>query len=547
MRVAAAAVEIEAPSGTVAPTRREVGLCTVVLGAAALARILLASRYRVNGDEPQHLHVVWGWTVGLLQYRDVFDNHMPLFDVLCAPLLRLVGERPDVFVPMRLAMLPLWAASLWAVHRIGRVVFDRRVALWAVTLTAVDPTFFLRSLEFRPDDLWAALWLLVLVVLCERPIGVRPALVAGLLLGVMIGVSLKTVVLLPALAGGLVGAIAVTGVADRNELGRVVAASVACVAAAAVVPLAIAAFFAAAGALDVFLYGNYGHNHLPGLAGETIGAARWLVAGVLLVVAAAWASRQRRDEPETTRRRVFLVIVTVISFVTLVGIWPLPQRQNRLPLDPLLAVVGAAALCAIDRRALGPTTAALVLGAGLVGDGGPKHWSRDQEKLLAAVLRLTTPDDRVMDVKGETVYRRRPYWWTFEDVTRRRLDRGLLVDAVPEALVATATPVTVTDVAKFPPRARDFVLRNYLAIGPLRVVARRLGAAAPGAAIEFSIAIPASYALVGTERRPTGILDGTPYDGPRPLAVGTHVYVPVRDEGRLTLWWSRAVERGFVR
>src|SRR5579885_3030270 len=35
-----------------------------------------------NSDEGQHLHVAWSWTQGLLPYRDVFDNHGPLFGLI---------------------------------------------------------------------------------------------------------------------------------------------------------------------------------------------------------------------------------------------------------------------------------------------------------------------------------------------------------------------------------------------------------------------------------------------------------------------------------
>jgi hypothetical protein len=37
-----------------------------------------------DSDEPQHLHVIWSWTRGLIQYRDIFDNHMPLFHIMFA-------------------------------------------------------------------------------------------------------------------------------------------------------------------------------------------------------------------------------------------------------------------------------------------------------------------------------------------------------------------------------------------------------------------------------------------------------------------------------
>ena len=56
-----------------------------VLVAAGFFLVLLALRcfYASNqpwdSDEPQHLHVVWAWANGMLPYKDVFDNHAPLF------------------------------------------------------------------------------------------------------------------------------------------------------------------------------------------------------------------------------------------------------------------------------------------------------------------------------------------------------------------------------------------------------------------------------------------------------------------------------------
>ena len=83
-------------------------LVFLALTVMLFMRVAYVFRYRIDSDEPQHLHVVWGWVHGLLQYRDVFDNHSPLFHLLCTPLLAALGERADVLLPMRLAMLPLY-------------------------------------------------------------------------------------------------------------------------------------------------------------------------------------------------------------------------------------------------------------------------------------------------------------------------------------------------------------------------------------------------------------------------------------------------------
>src|SRR5262249_38433169 len=113
--------------------------------------------FRFNSDEPQHLHVVWAWTHGLVQYRDVFDNHMPLFQLLCAPILGLLGEHAADLYWMRLLMVPLYFLSLWCVYRIGTIAFSRRVGLWAALLASGMGAYHFCSTEFRTDNVWTPL------------------------------------------------------------------------------------------------------------------------------------------------------------------------------------------------------------------------------------------------------------------------------------------------------------------------------------------------------------------------------------------------------
>ena len=65
----------------------------LLLIALILLRAITIMHYRFGGDEPQHLHVVWGWARGFVQYRDLADNHMPLFQIPCAPIYKLIGDR----------------------------------------------------------------------------------------------------------------------------------------------------------------------------------------------------------------------------------------------------------------------------------------------------------------------------------------------------------------------------------------------------------------------------------------------------------------------
>lgn len=109
---------------TVASGRARTATLLALHVATAIAlRAFSLVRYRIDSDEPQHLHVVWQWTQGLLPYRDFYDNHMPLFHLLFAPLLQAAGESERVLLLGRLAMLPLVVASValtWYIaHRLS--------------------------------------------------------------------------------------------------------------------------------------------------------------------------------------------------------------------------------------------------------------------------------------------------------------------------------------------------------------------------------------------------------------------------------------------
>jgi dolichyl-phosphate-mannose-protein mannosyltransferase len=148
----------------------------------SLSASCLLTTFGLDSDEPQPLHVVWAWTRGLIPYRDVFDNHMPVFQALSAPLFHLLGVRADIVPPMRLAMIPLFAATIWGVWKISASIFSPRIALWTALLAAFIPPFFLTSVEYRHDDLWTALWLMVLTVSVAGRATLGRAFIAGLFL-----------------------------------------------------------------------------------------------------------------------------------------------------------------------------------------------------------------------------------------------------------------------------------------------------------------------------------------------------------------------------
>ncbi len=556
------------PEANPAITTREWVVAAALFAVTAILRVVYVFSYPVNSDEPQHLHVVWGWTQGLLPYRDFFDNHTPLFHLLFAPLLAALGERPDILVLMRLAMIPLGIVILWSTYVIGRELFSSRMGLWAAVLTGLFPNFFIHALEFRTDVLWSALWLVALAVLIQGRPTVARCFLGGVLLGAAFSVSMKTVLLLAALVVGVSGAIVLTVdrrpwfARSRLRLGA------AALAGLLLVPLCWMSFFVIQGAWSPFFYGVVRHNiiDLPGLSPWQ--AHPWHVvlspAALLLLCWAAWAAARRAPNADIGARRVVILLTAGLYFLAVNTVWPTFTAQDYLPFYPLFVILLTPSILAAPsflippertfrpgRPRFGVLAAVLVavVEVGYLLTAVPlRHNGGDNEAaLLTDVLRLTQPGDPVMDLKGETVFRPRPFYYILETITKERMRRGLIADDIPDRLIATRTCVAIPDTAAFPPRARAFLKENYLSVGRLRVAGRLLASPAGEGSgpVPFEIRIPARYAVVAENGRAAGLLDGRPYDGPRFLESGPHEFRPSSGSGVMALVWAQAVERGY--
>ncbi len=541
-------------------TNRERAAGLTLLGTALLLKLPYLANYRFNSDEPQHLHVVWGWTQGLVQYRDLFDNHSPLFHLLMAPWLALAGERADALVLMRVPMLALYVLALALTWLLARRLFDARVALFAAVLLALHYEFFFTSIEFRTDNLWTVLWLAALVVIAGRPLDARRAFATAAALGAALAVSQKTALLLAALSGAaLVVAAASAEVRAAFPPRRAARLAGAAVAGLALVPALVAAFLAARGALEPGVRDVVTHNILPGL-GHWNEPWRW-PAGAAAIVAAAWvAARSVRSGAGDRRRtrRVAVFLAGSLYVAVLQGFWPLVTGQDNLPAYPLAALAAAAAWQHWrDRRAAGGKSAMLpaavlaawlVVELGVIVGKGPiwRDRGRPQTALVANVLRLTGPGDYVFDAKGETVFRRRAFFPVLETITKERIRRGLLPDTIAESVVRTRCHVAVLDSAGFPARGRAFLNANFVSVGALRVAGQRLGpTAGAGTPVRFAIAIPGRYIVIAPGGAAAGALDGVPGAGPRELGAGTHEFTPAGATGPLAVVWARAIECGL--
>lgn len=495
---------------------------------AAVSLILRAIaflNYRFDADEQQHLHVTWGWVDGQIQYRDFFDNHAPLFHIVTAPILAVFGERSDILHWMRIPMLLLFAVVLWGTYVIGRTLYDERTGLWAAVVLSLFPPFFLKSLEFRTDNLWNALWIVALVLLLRR----RNMFLIGLILGCAFATSLKTTLLLITI---LAAALLTKFFAHET----VIRGWIRLALGFAIVPAALLIFFAATGAWDEMVYCTITFNGNVALTRKNL----WIQRAIFpftaaLLVWAAW-----RFRASANAWRYFLALCIGVYTVTIAGFWVLISPRDFLPLMPLLAVFAAA----VATRARQPVRAfaaiAVVCVAGLWYYGDRFEKKTDwHTTMMDQLLRLSQPGEPVLDYKGETIYRRRPFYYVLENITRAQMARGIIKDTIAEDVVRTRTYVAQADGPLWPPSGRAFLHQNFIDVGRLRAAGQFIK---PDGT--FTIAVPGEYVILGANGEARGVLDGTSYRGARELAAGPHRFERAVAGEDVCAIWAPAFRRG---
>ena len=320
-------------------------------------------------------------------------------------------------------------------------------------------------------------------------------------------------------------------------------------------PALVCCFFWLRGAGGNLYYGVIGHNVLPGSAGHALGVTalgRWLF-GVVIATVGGWiVGRMKR--PLVDRARIaFVFFAGWFYLVSLNAFWPVLTVEDYLPFFPGIkaslgpAVLGLGALAGRKSAPfIGPVLASVEVLLIVTTVSPWKDQTADQIGMVADTLKLTEPGDFVMDGKGETIYRRRPFFFVLEKLTFQRMHLGLIPNDIPERLITTRTPLVA------PRRIKDesltFIEANYLPIAwRLRVLGKVLRETGTPAdqPCAFEIAVPQSYTLITPQGLPEGTLDGLPFTGPQELAAGPHVFTPARKTGKLVVIWAPALEHGY--
>jgi hypothetical protein len=548
------------------PARGFERVAFLVLAAMVLGlKILAIYHFRSDSDETQHAHVVWGWVTGKLQYRDLFDNHMPLFQMLCAPLMALLGERADIMIPLRWAMLPLTLVSLWGVYRVTAVLYSPRLAPWFALLAAILAKFFYTSTEFRTDQLWTAFWMLSLAAMVSGEFTVKRAFGFGLLLGLAGAVSVKTVPLVVSLATAAVPAFVLAwrrgeGLKFKGTTARLAAMT----AGMAIPPTATVMYFVMKGAFWIMYYCVIAHNMVPGLKRwGHFEVDRWVFPISFPFLAAyAWLIFRQTPDTRLAIRRVIILLTPWCYLFLLLSYWPDVTREDDLPYIPLvplscvpLVLLAVPLVRSEEWRSKLWTYGlpALVL-AEFVITFNTHNIREDRLRVtthnIGDVLKLTAPGDYVMENKGDYVFRPRAYYWVLEPITKARVRLGTIHDNIPQRLIETGTKICYFRCGREGSHASKFIIANYLPFDSetrdMGVLGKVIGREPQDGTYSFDVTIPQTYAVVAESGEVAGELDGKPYAAPVWLAAGKHTFHRTAGAGRVAIFWNGAYAKGFL-
>jgi len=508
-------------------------------------RLAWLNAYTFNSDEAQHAHVAWAWTQGLLPYRDVFDNHGPLFGWLHSPLLKLLDDRADVLTWLRLAMQFWYIVALGATGWMARRLHGGRVALVVVLLAGLFPRFFIVSGQFRTDDMWMALWLAGLAFVVGAPPRAWRFFMTGLLVGAALCVSQKTLALIATtLVAVVVLRLLLPAGAPR--------ASLRCWAAAVLglllIPTIFVAWLAMRGVLGDAWYGLVLYNIGAVTKRHAAQQLLWfvLLGSAVLVLA---IREVRRRSLEAFDGTAFLAIQGGLYLLLIWFIWPLITKQDFLPVLPTLVLAFAGwisqwAWLSVRPRLRGALLLLMLCAelATVVAYAPP--WLDElaaQRAELTLLLRYTDKTDTVMDPKGDTIFRMRPYYPVLESLAVHRLRKGMMADTIADELVTHGTMVVVP--RRLPYASARFVAENYVPAGRDVWVAGHMFPK-PEADQVVDVAVPGDYAVTDGFRQLRGSIDGGPLADHWRLDRGVHHF---KAEGGIpvALVWLQAFERGW--
>lgn len=105
-----------------------------------------------DNDEFEHIHTAWKMLQGREIYVDFFQHHHPLMYYMLMPVISVFGSTTDTIFASRYIMLVLTCGILIVTYLLSMRVFrNSEVGVISLILTSTMATFYMKSIEIRPD------------------------------------------------------------------------------------------------------------------------------------------------------------------------------------------------------------------------------------------------------------------------------------------------------------------------------------------------------------------------------------------------------------
>jgi hypothetical protein len=475
--------------------RRSLFLVLLCLFLFALVlRVALTLNREVDIDEFQHLHSAWLLSQHYVLYRDVWENHPPLFYYLLLPLFRFCREGPGLVLLARVIMSFAGLGILLLTYVLARIDHDKLPSFLAVLILSYMVIFAQKSIEVRPDQFLIILWLASLWI-SIRAFSNRQRLgffVAGLLLGIGFLFSQKALLPFAAMSFTFLVCSYIRG--SQKAFVRFLRIQSGYTLGFMIPVAACLVFFYHSGTLKEMITSTvlesftYPNNYRPFYLLQLRNICFFLLASAGVIIH-LW--RLRKNSASVRADQLLLLLPGLFLLLVFLFLQTAPYPQSALLFAPVLAIYGAEAFrrsmdgilisrksvaetnerkFRLHAKALLPFTAALATGLIIPGTillvrGHPfSRTNAEQFRRMEYVLDHTQSTDAVFDGESAYVFRPQAYFYgsLFHAIVWR-IEHGEIKQDIPESLTRTHCRVVIYDerVSTLPPAVQLFLKANY--------------------------------------------------------------------------------------
>ena len=505
---------------------------------------LLLEKSRFRNDELQHIHTSFLVSQGKIPYKDYFDNHTPLYQLLTGFEIKLFNLKPspDFAVKIRRLSFPLTVILSVICGLIVKSFFYEEKEKSLATASLVISLIPFVAVQARPEPMWGALFFLSIYLFSFSPPTIKRFFLIGLLNGINVCVSLKTLVfiVLPQLLTFPILSI-------FYPTGSIFMYTLTFIIGFLIFPFIFLIYFNHLGALNEFF--NFGIFYSISAGGEKVNTMLIATTIITAFVIVYFFVKHFKEKLSPNSALFFSIFIfSAIIF----GFYPVKESQTRFPFLVTFYLLVSVLIVSIIwkffknewlRKIILLFIILSILSVRIIKERLFKNNNGDYYNELRILMTLQFPGKgTVMDAKGESIFWERPFYYVLETFAIREINSGIIKDTIAESLSQKSTPIVYNKYFfRFPKKDLDFFNENYLPLcktPSIMVLGKKINTK------NFDLEILLDYQLICYGGKPAiGVLDGKTYRGESIfLSKGKHSFITANKCKEILIIWSGALK-----